>query len=164
MTNQYGEGRLHLYTERHLLWSRHFVTRSPLAVAARNTFSRQLQTNFESFPNNCCISRDCRLTGYFIINMWRCCLLFELPCISRNYFRSNECHEQGTDTRVTAEQTSSCLLFIFRCKTNWWNYWISIPFYFITIIIYWYVYFNLKFRLMVCRRILQVYISIYLQS
>jgi hypothetical protein len=25
-------------------------------------------TNFESFPNSC-ISRDCRLTGYFIINM-----------------------------------------------------------------------------------------------
>jgi hypothetical protein len=29
----------------------------------------ELQTNFESFPNNCCISRVCRLTGYFIINM-----------------------------------------------------------------------------------------------
>jgi hypothetical protein len=68
-------------TERLLLWSRHFVTRSPLAVAARNTFPRQLQTNFESFPNKCCISRDCRLTGYFIINMWKCYLLFELPCI-----------------------------------------------------------------------------------
>jgi hypothetical protein len=27
-----------------------------------------VQTNFESFPNNCCISRDCRLTGYFTIN------------------------------------------------------------------------------------------------
>jgi hypothetical protein len=37
--------------------------------------------NFESFPNNCCASRDCRLTGYFIINMWKCCLLFELLCI-----------------------------------------------------------------------------------
>jgi hypothetical protein len=45
-------------TERLLLWSRHFATRSPLAVAARNNFPRQLQTNFESFPNNC-ISRDC---------------------------------------------------------------------------------------------------------
>jgi hypothetical protein len=34
------------------------------------TLSRvKLQTNFESFRNNCCISRDCRLTGYFIINM-----------------------------------------------------------------------------------------------
>jgi hypothetical protein len=57
-------------TERLLLWSRHFAKRSPLAKASRNTFPRQLQTNFESFPNNCCISRDCRLTGYFIINMW----------------------------------------------------------------------------------------------
>jgi hypothetical protein len=38
-------------------------------------------TNFESFPNNCCISRDCRLTGYFIKNMWKCYLLFELLCI-----------------------------------------------------------------------------------
>jgi hypothetical protein len=55
-------------TERLLLWNRHFPTRSPLAAAARNTFPRQLQTNFESFRNNC-ISRDCRLTGYFIINM-----------------------------------------------------------------------------------------------
>jgi hypothetical protein len=69
-------------TERLLLWSRHFATRSPLAAAARNTFLLQLQTNFESFPNNCCISRDCRLTGYFIINMWKCYLLFEFPCIS----------------------------------------------------------------------------------
>jgi hypothetical protein len=49
--------------------SRHFAARSPLAAAARNAFPRQLQTNFESFPNNCCISRDCRLTGYFIKNM-----------------------------------------------------------------------------------------------
>jgi hypothetical protein len=56
-----------LYPERLLLWSRHFATRSPLAAAARYTFRRQLQTNFESFPNNC-ISRDWRLTGYFIIN------------------------------------------------------------------------------------------------
>jgi hypothetical protein len=31
-------------TERLLLWSRHFATRSPLAAAARNTFPRQLQT------------------------------------------------------------------------------------------------------------------------
>jgi hypothetical protein len=31
---------------------------------------------FESFPNNCCISRDCRQTGYFIMNMWKCHLLF----------------------------------------------------------------------------------------
>jgi hypothetical protein len=37
--------------------------------------------NFESSPNNCCISRDCRLTGYFIINMWKCYLLLELSCI-----------------------------------------------------------------------------------
>jgi hypothetical protein len=59
-------------TERLLLWSRHFATRSPLAAVARKTFPRQLQTNFESFPNNCCISRDCRLTGYFIINVWKC--------------------------------------------------------------------------------------------
>jgi hypothetical protein len=68
-------------TERLLLWSRHFATRSPLASAARNTFPCQLQTNFESFPDNYCISRDCRLTGYFITNMWKCYLLFELPCI-----------------------------------------------------------------------------------
>jgi hypothetical protein len=38
-----------LDTERLLLWSRHFATRSSLAAAARNTFPRQLQTNFESF-------------------------------------------------------------------------------------------------------------------
>jgi hypothetical protein len=31
-------------TERLLLWSRHFATRSPLAAEARNTFQRQLQT------------------------------------------------------------------------------------------------------------------------
>jgi hypothetical protein len=68
-------------TERLLLCSRHFATRSPLAAASRNTFSRQSQTKFESFRNNCCISRDCRLTGYFIINMWKCYLLFELTCI-----------------------------------------------------------------------------------
>jgi hypothetical protein len=30
-----------------------------------------------------CILRNCRLTGYFIINMWKCYLLFELPCIHR---------------------------------------------------------------------------------
>jgi hypothetical protein len=47
-----------LDTERLLLWSRHFATRSSLAAAARNTFPRQLQTNFESFLNNC-MSRDC---------------------------------------------------------------------------------------------------------
>jgi hypothetical protein len=63
-----------LDTERLLLWSRHFAIQSPLA-AARNTFPRQIQANFESFPNNCCISRDCRLSGYFIINMWKCYLL-----------------------------------------------------------------------------------------
>jgi hypothetical protein len=40
-------------TERILLWSRHFATLSPLVAAARNTFPHQLQTNFESFPNNC---------------------------------------------------------------------------------------------------------------
>jgi hypothetical protein len=63
-------------TERLLLWSRHFATRSLLAAAARNTFPRQLRTNFDSFPNNCCISRDRRLTGYLIINMWKCYLIF----------------------------------------------------------------------------------------
>jgi hypothetical protein len=52
--------------ERLLLWSRHFATWSPLAAVARNTFPRQLQTNFDGFPNNCCTSRDCRLAGYFI--------------------------------------------------------------------------------------------------
>jgi hypothetical protein len=68
-------------TERLLVWSRHLATRSPLAATARNTFPRQLQTNFESFPNNC-LSRDCRLTGYFIINKWKCHLVYELPCMS----------------------------------------------------------------------------------
>jgi hypothetical protein len=53
-------------TERLLLWSHHFATRSPLVEAARKTFPRRLQTNFESFTNNCCISRDFRLTGYLI--------------------------------------------------------------------------------------------------
>jgi hypothetical protein len=67
-------------TERLLLWSRHFVTRSTLAAAARNTFPRQLQTNFERFSKNCCISSVCRLTGYVIINMWKCYIIFELPC------------------------------------------------------------------------------------
>jgi hypothetical protein len=33
-----------LDTERLLLWSRHFATRSSLAVAARNTFPRHKQT------------------------------------------------------------------------------------------------------------------------
>jgi hypothetical protein len=51
-------GKVFLYPERLLLWSRHFATRSPLAAAARNTFPRQLQTNFESFPNNCSKSRE----------------------------------------------------------------------------------------------------------
>jgi hypothetical protein len=50
-----------------------------LHLAARNTFLLQLQTNFKSFPNNYRVSRDCRLTGYFIINKWTCYLLFELP-------------------------------------------------------------------------------------
>jgi hypothetical protein len=68
------------------LATRHFATRSPLAAAARNTFPRQLQTNFDSFPNNC-ISRDCRLTGYFIINVWKCYLLFVLPCILNKHSR-----------------------------------------------------------------------------
>jgi hypothetical protein len=63
----------------------HFATRSPLAAAARHTFPRQLQTNFDSFPNNLCITCDCRPTGYFIINMWKCYLLFELPCILPSY-------------------------------------------------------------------------------
>jgi hypothetical protein len=49
-------------------WS-HFVTRSPLVAASRNTCPRQLQINFDIFPSNCCISRDFRLTGYLIINM-----------------------------------------------------------------------------------------------
>jgi hypothetical protein len=57
-------------------WRLHSKTRS----VSRNTFPRQLQTNFESFPNSCCILRDCRLIGYFRINMWKCYLLFELPC------------------------------------------------------------------------------------
>jgi hypothetical protein len=69
-------------TERLLLWSHHFVTRSHLAAAVRNTFPRQLQRNFESFSNNC-ISRDCTLAGYFIINTWKCYFLFYLPCIKR---------------------------------------------------------------------------------
>jgi hypothetical protein len=63
------------------------VSRTPVAVESpfcntvspggggQNTFPRQLQTNFESFPNNCCTSRDCRLTGYRIY--WN---------ISRNFF------------------------------------------------------------------------------
>jgi hypothetical protein len=71
-------------TERLLLWSRHFATRPPLAAVARNSFPRQLQTNFQSFPNNCWTTRDCRLAGYSIINMWKCYLLFELLCISEN--------------------------------------------------------------------------------
>jgi hypothetical protein len=74
-----------LDTERLLLWSRHFATLSPLAAVARNTFPRKLQTDFENFPNNYCISRDCRLYGYFITNMWKCYLLFELPCIIVGY-------------------------------------------------------------------------------
>jgi hypothetical protein len=36
-----------------LLWSRHIATRSSLAAAARNTFPRQLQRNFESFTAIC---------------------------------------------------------------------------------------------------------------
>jgi hypothetical protein len=76
-------------TERLLLWSRHFATRYSLAAAARNTFPRPLQTNFESFPNNCCISRDCRLNDYFIVNMWKYYLLFELPCIIPGVQRIN---------------------------------------------------------------------------
>jgi hypothetical protein len=40
--------------------------------------------NFESFPNYWCISRDCRLTGYFIMNTWKCCVLFEVPCTLRS--------------------------------------------------------------------------------
>jgi hypothetical protein len=42
--------------------------------------------NFESFPNYWCTSRDCRLTGYFIINMWKCYLLFELSCTWQSPF------------------------------------------------------------------------------
>jgi hypothetical protein len=43
--------------------------------------------NFKSFPNCWCISRDCRLTGYLIINVWKCYLLFKLPCICATCFR-----------------------------------------------------------------------------
>jgi hypothetical protein len=32
--------------------------------------------NLASFPNYWCISCDCRLTGYFIMIMWKCYLLF----------------------------------------------------------------------------------------
>jgi hypothetical protein len=39
-----------LDTERLFLQSPHFATRSPLAAASQNTFPRQLQTNFKSFP------------------------------------------------------------------------------------------------------------------
>jgi hypothetical protein len=53
------------------------------------TLSRFKQTNFESFPNNRCISRDCRLTGYFIINMWKCYLLFELLCFPSHNLQSH---------------------------------------------------------------------------
>jgi hypothetical protein len=56
-----------LYTERLVPWSRHSATQFPLAATAPNTFSRQLQTNFDSFPNDCCISRDCRLIGYWLL-------------------------------------------------------------------------------------------------
>jgi hypothetical protein len=64
--------------ERLLLWSRHFATRSPLAAAARNTLPRQLQTNFESFPNYCRISRDCRL---LVTSLWTCeSVTFFLNC------------------------------------------------------------------------------------
>jgi hypothetical protein len=59
-----------------LLWSRHFAIRSSLAAAARNTFLLQLQTNFESFLNSSCISCDCGLTCYFIINVWKCCPVY----------------------------------------------------------------------------------------
>jgi hypothetical protein len=47
--------------------------------------------NFKSFPNYWCISRDFRLTGYFIINRWKCYLLFELPCIP-GINKANTCH------------------------------------------------------------------------
>jgi hypothetical protein len=76
-------------TERLLLWSRHFATLSPLAAAARNTFPCQLRTNFESFPNNCCISRDCSLTGFFIVSMWKCYLLFNFPVLWSCWFDWN---------------------------------------------------------------------------
>jgi hypothetical protein len=42
--------------------------------------------NFESFPNYWCVLRDCRLTSYFIINMWKCYLLFELPCTCQSSY------------------------------------------------------------------------------
>jgi hypothetical protein len=71
-------------------WS--FVYRTPFAVKSPfcNTVSPGGEgpkhfpasvTNFESFPDNCCISRDCRLSGCFIMNTWKCYLLLELPCI-----------------------------------------------------------------------------------
>jgi hypothetical protein len=47
--------------------TRYTIVRKTLQVCF--TFPLQLQTNFWSFPNNFRISRDCRLTGYFIINM-----------------------------------------------------------------------------------------------
>jgi hypothetical protein len=82
-------------TERLLLWNSHFATRSPLVVA-RNIFPRQLQTNFEIVPNNCCVSRDCRLTGYFITNMWKCYLVFELPCIISSL--TKDCRWRSSET------------------------------------------------------------------
>jgi hypothetical protein len=51
------------------------------------TLSRASITNFESFPNNSCISHDCSLTGYFIINIWKCYLLFELLFINKNLIK-----------------------------------------------------------------------------
>jgi hypothetical protein len=36
---------------------------------------------FESFSSNWRISHDCRLTNYFLINISKCIILFELPCI-----------------------------------------------------------------------------------
>jgi hypothetical protein len=76
---------------------------------ARNTFPRQLQTNFESFSDNCCISRDCRLTGYFIINMLKCYLLFELSCI---FFKT---HISSCLIIKMQEPTESC--------TDKWQQW-----------------------------------------
>jgi hypothetical protein len=120
----YGVGLRKLQdTESLLLWSHHFATRSPLAAAARNTFPRQLQTNFESFPNYWRISRDCRLTGYFIMNMWKCYLLFELPCAKQKHFNQSVIKGgQGDPTlaraKVKTPRHSAAWLWL-ACVTTW---------------------------------------------
>jgi hypothetical protein len=96
-------------TEHLLLWSRHFATRSPLVAAARNTFPRQLRTNFESFPDNCWKSRDCWLTGYFTINMWKCYLLVELPCV---YFDKKTISYTCLMRHTSKERKNNVRLFV----------------------------------------------------